>query len=62
MDKQNEITVTKEMVAQFKQTRAQDFLKKFTALCNEMGCDIVARPLLSDDGRVVVDLQVKVRD
>lgn len=59
MDK---IEVTKEMVAQFRQNRAQEFLQAFTALCDQYECDIVARPILTDDGRVAVDLQVKVRD
>lgn len=58
----DEIKITKEMVTQFKMNRVNEFLEKFTELRNKYECDIVARPIFSEDGRVVVDLQVKVRD
>lgn len=57
----NEITVTKEMVQQYEAKRTQEFIDAVSALCNEYERDLVPVPQLTEDGRTIAILNVRVR-
>lgn len=50
-----------EYLEQDRQERAEQFRQRFTALCDELQCDMAAVPEFTADGRVTVRFVVQAR-
>lgn len=51
----------REQVAADQQRRAEEFRQRFTALCEELQCDMIALPSFTGDGRVIVRFEIQPR-
>lgn len=51
----------KEQLFADQQRRVEQFRARFVDLCDDLECDLIAKPSFSEDGRVIVNFVVQPR-
>lgn len=52
-------TITQEQIEEYRKARAAAFTEQLTAICEEFGCELVAIPTFTNDGRVAAQIVVQ---
>ena len=62
VDKSITVEVARQAIAQERQKRAVDCGKELTALLQKFNCEIVAVPMINNEGKIIAQSQIVAKE